>query len=221
MVVCITTLNEVDSIGWLVTSIVNLGHSVIVSDGGSYDGTPTAAANAGAVVLTSNERLPISTAMIKAYRWAFSSGYKRIVQMDAGNSHDPLELSNLLSHDADVVIGSRFMTGASYYGRRWRAWLSRIAALACNLAQPGAWLSDWTSGYRVYSRRAIAVLLANKYQATMHGWQIETLARLGKADLSIVEAPITYRAGPSSFNGRVVNEALRTWLHIFSHAGEV
>jgi dolichol-phosphate mannosyltransferase len=214
-------LNEIDSIGWLVTSLVNLGYSVIVSDGGSHDGTPRAAANAGAVVLTSTERLPISTATIKAYRYALPSGYDRIVQIDAGNSHDPLELPSLLSHDADVVIGSRFMPGSNYYGRRWRAWLSRIAALACNLAQSDIWLSDWTSGYRVYSRQAIEVLLDNKYQATMHGWQIETLARLGKAGLFIVEAPITYHAGQSSFNPRVVNEALRTWLHVFVRANEV
>lgn len=218
-VVCITTLNEARTISPLVRQLCRQGHAVIVSDGGSDDDTDRAALLAGAHVLPSYRRLPIGPALVLALDRALLQGYKRIVVMDAGGSHDPIDVARLLSYDADVVIGSRFVKGASYRGRPWRAVLSRLASVACNVAQPGAHYNDWTSGFRVYSRRAAQVVVRNHYRARMHAWQIETLARLGEAGMSVVEAPIRYTAGRSSFNLSVAREAFMVWLHMMNHIG--
>lgn len=220
--VCISTLNEAPTIAPLIWSLRDQGHTVIVSDGGSTDNTDLTAEAAGADrVLTSPRRLPIGHALMRAFEYAMPDlcGHDTLTVIDAGGSHDPADLPRLLAVQADVVIGSRFVPGATYEGRPLRAALSRLAALACNLAQPGAWHHDWTSGYRVYSRRAIDVILRNHYRASQHAWQIETLARLGEAGMSIVEVPITYRAGRSSVGLDTVYEATNVWLHMVHHIG--
>ena len=143
-----------------------------------------------------------------------------ILQIDAGGSHDPAEARRMvraLDAGADVVIGSRFMPGAAYIGGTWRRRvMSQAAALACNVTQ-GAHVRDWTSGYRLFTADAAFALLQYKYWQRMHGWQIAVLARANALGLNVVEVPITYRAGRSSFNGKVALEAANTWLDIMHH----
>jgi hypothetical protein len=52
------------------------------------------------------------------------------------------------------------------------------------------------------------------YRTTMHSWQIETLRKAIDLNLHIVEVPITYRAGRSSFNRRIAKDALKVWATI-------
>jgi dolichol-phosphate mannosyltransferase len=217
--VLITTLDEAASVYVLTRQLLEMGCAVIVSDGGSVDGTVKAARNAGALVLEAEQRLPIGPALIRAYERARYLGYERFVQMDAGGSHEPADLPALLAIDADVVVGSRFARGATYTGRPWRALLSRLMALACNLVTAGPWVRDWTSGYRVLSAAAVDELLRHTYRGTMHAWQMETLARLRAAGLSVVEMPITYTVGRSSASWQTVYEASDVLLHIFNHIG--
>lgn len=122
-----------------------------------------------------------------------------------------------LNAGADMVIGSRFVKGAAYVGGTTRRRvMSQAAALACNVTQ-GARVHDWTSGYRLFTAEAATALLQYKYWQRMHGWQIAVLARANALGLKVVEVPITYRAGRSSFNGKVALEAANTWLDIMHH----
>jgi dolichol-phosphate mannosyltransferase len=155
------------------------------------------------------------------WRHALEGGATRIVQIDAGGSHDPADIPTLLSSTADLVVGSRFCPGGRHVGNPRRALLSRVAAGACSFAQTGARYADWTSGYRVLSARCARYLLSVPYRATMHGWQIETLARAGEAGFSIEERPITYTAGRSSLNRAVAWEAFLVWNDILNHIGWV
>lgn len=225
----VTTFNEAATIGALVSELGANGFSpVIVVDDQSLDETPHYARMAGADVRETDKRFGIGLSLMAGWL-AFlpeTFGCEYIVQIDAGGSHDPNEAMGLVAYatatGADVVIGSRFCKGARYTGNPKRALLSRLAALMCNLAQHGAHYSDWTSGYRVFSRKALQTLLSVKhYRGRMHEWQIEVLARAGEAGLRIVEAPITYTAGRSSFNLRVAWEAFQMWGHVFNHIGAV
>ena len=143
---------------------------------------------------------------------------------DAGGSHDPAAAKSLLDVQtltgAEIVVGSRFVPGAIYRGEAspWRPLLSRVAASACNMAT-GARYFDWTSGYRVFTADALQELLDKFYHARMHGWQIEVLAQANAMGMHIVEWPIEYTAGRSSFNWRVAHEASNSWLHVFFHIG--
>jgi dolichol-phosphate mannosyltransferase len=217
IVACVTTRNEVESIGPLVDALRALDMKVVVVDDASTDGTAGFADYLGAHVTRNEHRLGIGPSLLAAWRRALELGANRVLQIDAGGSHDPQDCATLLASNAEVVIGSRFIDGARYEGRPWRAVMSRAAAMACNMAQAGAHWQDWTSGFRCFSRRALVRLLKPTYSAKMHAFQIEVLARAGEAGLSIEEVPITYTAGRSAFNWKVMNEAVGVWLDVLNH----
>jgi dolichol-phosphate mannosyltransferase len=220
--VCITTHNEAANIGALVESIITLGYDPIVIDEGSNDNTLKIAGEMGADVLAATHERGIGQCLMSAWRFAYQMNYARVAQLDAGESHNPGELPRLLkaSEGHDVVIGSRFLPASEYNGRPNRRNLSRLYAHACNLLS-GAKFTDWTSGYRIFSRHAIDTLLAHEYKALMHSWQAEVLSVAYHSGLSITERPITYHAGDSAFNRSIALEAIYTLRHIAAHKGDI
>ncbi len=222
---CVTTLNEAGTIGKLLLNNVGLNHIYMV-DAGSADVTCHEALLAQERYdlrlwfCHHPDRIPIGEALVEAWRAALAE-CDVIAQMDAGGSHDPEDFSNLwhaLDSDAAafadrpvVVIGSRFMPGASYEGRHGkRYWLSRLASAMMN-AKTGQRLTDWTSGYRLFTRSALSYLVNHHYQATMHGWQIEVVLAALALGFEVREAPITYKPGRSSFSLDVAMEAFGVW----------
>lgn len=208
----------------LVNDLCQRDFRVIVVDDGSTDDTPQIASLAGASVNFNPQRIGIGPSLMTGWALALKAGAKRIVQIDAGGSHDPKAARTMVQalDVADMVIGSRFAPSAKYVGGPWqRPILSKIAATMCNLAQHGGRYSDWTSGYRAFTREALERLIEKNYTARMHSWQIEVLANAGALGLSIMEIPIVYTAGRSSFNRKVANEAINSWLHVFNHIGAV
>lgn len=224
--ICITTYNEADTIGPLVRRFVSVGWSVCVADGGSTDGTASAALNAGATVLSGLKREGIGPCLMRAWRYALDNGFTGVIQIDAGGSHNPDDVLAIImaAGSADMVIGSRFMPGATYdntHGKPLRPFMSRLAAHLMNFAQMGARYTDWTSGYRYFSAPLLKRLLLKRYHTEMHTWQIEVLAHAGEMGFKIVEVPINYTAGRSSFNRKIAHEAFLTWLHVMHHVGWV
>jgi len=211
----ITALNEADTIGGLVAEILRNGLAVIVVDDGSTDGTGDEAAKAGATVITHDTPQGIAPSLMDAWRMAYSFGWTRIIQIDAGGSHDPAQIDRLLTSGTDVTIGSRFLPSSEYIGRGWRKHASNLAAVLLNWAAHQH-IHDWTSGYRVFSRKAIEVLLSGNYMTTMHTWQIETLHLALKCGLSVSEFPITYRAGQSTFKLKTVDDFIKVFLWVLN-----
>ncbi len=211
----ITTLNEELTIGPLVGALRRDGWRVCVVDDASEDDTAYNAWHAGAHVIDHALRRGIGPCLVEGWGWALSQGATRVVQLDAGGSHFPLQALDLANGlaSAEVVVGSRFCAGAYYHGNLRRQVMSRAAALACNVRYCHAitGISDWTSGYRAFSAPALRKLAGCEYRATMHGWQIEVLLAARWLGLRIAEMPITYRAGRSSFNRRVAKEAFGVW----------
>jgi dolichol-phosphate mannosyltransferase len=210
----VTTRNEAATVGYLVRALLaTVAERVVVVDAASEDDTVQCAAEAGATVVPSDVRLPIGPALMKAWQVALGAGATAILQIDAGGSHDPMDAARLLGRlsYADLVVGSRFVDGAEYLGGMWwRKAGSRWAAQMCNLVQ-GERLTDWTSGYRAFRAGVARDLLRYSYQARMHGWQIETLVHALDLNYRVTEAPITYRAGRSSFDKKVAAEAFGVW----------
>lgn len=213
--VVITALNEADSVGALVYYFRGRGYDVVVVDDGSTDQTGEIAARNGASVIRHNAPQGISAALVEAWKFGMMDGsHRRFIQIDAGGSHDPEQADRLLSVKADIVIGSRFVPCALYIGNKRRALMSRIAARMCNFAKAKNKLSDWTSGYRVFSRETIGRLCYQHYSSRGHAWQIEVLTRAIRYGMSIKEAPITYVAGRSSLNIKSIDEAFCAWLEL-------
>lgn len=211
----VTTYNEEATIGELIADLFNAGiDDVHLIDGGSTDCTVDRAEAAGAMIVAMGPRAPIAECLRVGWNTALDAGATRILQIDAGGSHRVSDIWTLFENKSDVVIGSRFVRGSRYEGNAKRQLMSRIAGMACNLAVPGACWNDWTSGYRVFSRRAAEYLVKQPYTATMHAWQIEVLAHAARAGFRIEEVPITYIAGRSSFNRKVAREAIGVWWRL-------
>ena len=213
---CITARNEVETIGPLVKALTELDYLVFVIDDGSTDDTGEAGLPWGAQVIRHRESRGIGPSLMEAWRAALALGCEAVIQLDAGGSHDPAAAPRLIAEleCADVVIGSRFWAlFCAYKGPFWRKWGSRLTAWLCNLACRTEF-TDWTSGYRAFSREALETLLEHDYKATMHGWQMEVLWQANESGLRVAEVPIAYESGRSSLSPRVILEALRVGLRI-------
>jgi len=207
----IATYREEYTIKALVRALKYQGMRVIVVDD-SDDATPVLAKQGGAdsVIIRKGER-GIASAYNKGFVKALAEpGVEWIVQIDAGGTHDPRDLPNMLTHGrlgAGLVIGSRFMIDVPHLSRRTAishgaAWLMR---------RLGVRVSDATSGYRVWSRDVLEAVLVSPIRAEGFAFQLELLYRAHRAGATIVEVAIPYRLTNSSFNWGMVWEALRIY----------
>ena len=81
-------------------------------------------------------------------------------------------------------------------------------------------ITDATSGFRCYSRRALEIILENPIDAEGYSIQVEAIYRAHKAGLSITEFPIIFverREGTSKMSWKVILESVFTpWRLRFS-----
>lgn len=216
MVIVIPARNESQTIGPLVREACQFG-LVIVVDDASDDDTRTVAREAGAEVVINPTRRHIAYSTVRGMHIALGLGASKIVTMDAGGSHYPYELWNLIGCDADLVIGSRRGYKAPWH-RRLLSWLASECinlAMQTNLDR----ICDCTSGFRCYSRRAADLLCKVDIISYSYDWQIEALARVHAAGMSIKEIPVSYRFTNSHLRMRDVWQALKTCKKI--HGGKL
>lgn len=186
--------NEVAAIGRVVSSLREQAPSfdVLVVDDGSTDDTAAHATAAGASVVKLPFNLGIGGAVQAGFVYAREHDYDYMAQVDGDGQHDPGELAKLLERISgepavDMVCGSRFITEDYVYpapiSRRTGIHLFAFA-LTRILGQR---ISDPTSGFRLYSRRAIA-LFARDYP---HDYpEVEAILMVHAHRLRITEVPV-------------------------------
>lgn len=201
----VTTYNEADTIGQLVSALHEVvDHVLVVDDARSTDNTEAVAAAFGAETLVDISITGIGPCLLVGM--SRLRGHK-VVTIDAGGSHDPYEIPAMTYSTTDVVVGSRFVPGGSYEGRAWRARASRFYSHLCSV-KTGYDCKDWTSGFRCYSPAAVREILSRPPSATMHGFQPQALAVCYGSGIRVREHPIAYRAGRTSMNRKVAREAV-------------
>lgn len=191
--VLIPALNEEQSVAAVVASARRLGYEVCVVDDGSSDQTSHRAREAGAHVLRLPVNVGIGGALRCGFRWALSQGYDAVIQVDADQQHDTAEVGPLLdamrSTGAEMVIGSRFMTGSGEYEVK-RARRVAMATLSRRVARiTGVRVLDSSSGFRVI-RRPLLDRFASDYPVEYLGDTVEALVDAGHTGAKIVEQPV-------------------------------
>ncbi|HET7212374.1 MAG TPA: glycosyltransferase [Terriglobia bacterium] len=148
-------------------------------------------------------------AYIRGYREALEAGSDWILEIDAGFSHRPADIPQFFSamqKGYDCVFGSRFMPGGSIRRSSWkRYFISRGGTILTNLML-GTRLSDMTSGFEMFSRRALQAVLEHGIRSRAHFFQTEIKAYCH--NFKITELPIQYQAASPRLHGSAVNEAL-------------
>jgi len=212
--------------GATVASVVRAVHEhapkydVLVVDDGSTDATATLARAAGAAVVPLPFNLGIGGAVQAGFRYALDHEYDFMAQVDADGQHDPTQLGRLeeamrSDHTLDMVCGSRFLRRNQYPAPISRRTGIHIFAFILSRVV-GQRVSDPTSGFRLYNRRAIS-LFARDYP---HDYpEVEAVLMLHHHRLRMREVAVRMLArggGASSINsGKSVYYMIKVLLAIF------
>src|SRR5438034_11508552 len=148
--IIVPTLEEVDNVAPLVEQIeqtnVPFGEIIFVDDG-SIDGTrekirALATAHRVRLIERDGAERGLAGAIIAG---AHASSADVFVVMDADLSHPPEKIAALLhpilTNEADLVIGSRYISGGATPG--WPAWRRFLSRVASALAYPLPGLHDF------------------------------------------------------------------------------
>jgi glycosyltransferase involved in cell wall biosynthesis len=185
--------NEASCVGEVVRELRRSapGFDPLVVDDGSTDNTPAVAREAGARVVRHPFNLGIGGAVQTGFTFAQEHNYDYLVQVDGDRQHDPGEIRRLehamAESDVDMVCGSRFL----HEDHKYPAPVSRrtgIHLFAFLLSKVvGQRVSDPTSGFRLYNRRAIGVF-ARDYP---HDYpEVEAVLMVHAHRLRMCEVPV-------------------------------
>jgi len=177
----------------------------VVVDDGSADLTAEVAKAGQARVLRLCRNVGIGGAVQSGIRLAHREGFDAAIQLDGDGQHPPSEIAKLVEQakgaDApDIVVGTRYRGKDNFRSTLLRRigswWLRTVLRLITRVR-----VSDPTSGYRLYGRRALELYdWAYPYDYP----EPEALAMARAARLKVVEVPVTMRerqGGASSIGG--------------------
>lgn len=221
VVMVIPTYNEAGNISWIVERLrtAQPDVDVMIVDDNSPDGTgqladDLAAADPQVSVVHRTEKAGLGAAYLHGFAVALEHGYDVIGEMDADGSHQPEQLDRLLTavHDADLVIGSRWVPGGSVVNwPKSRELLSRGGNLYVRILL-GLRVGDATAGFRLFRRQTLEAIDLASVQSTGYVFQTDLAYRVANAGLHIVEVPIEFVErvrGDSKMSGAVATESLK------------
>lgn len=188
----IAAYNEAAMIRSVVVDALRTFPWVVVVDDGSKDATAVEAGAAGATVLVHPINLGQGAALQTGIDYAVLKGASHVVTFDADGQHltsDVVKMLQLMhEHDAQVVLGSRFLGSTEAMGNARRVLLK--AATVFTRVTSGLQVTDAHNGLRVL-RRDAAKAIQLRQNRMAHASEI--LDEIGKHKLRYVEAPVTIR----------------------------
>jgi len=118
--IIIPAYNEERNIGKVLAGIrdLKIDADVLVVNDGSTDKTEEIALRENAKVISLPYNLGYGSALQTGFKYAVLNEYDYIIQFDGDGQHDPenikVIINQLLTGEADIVIGSRFLGNCSY-----------------------------------------------------------------------------------------------------------
>ncbi len=157
----------------------------------------------------------LGTAYVHGFKWALERKYEYIFEMDADFSHNPNDLEKLYNAchlgDADLAIGSRYVTGVNVVN--WplsRVLMSYFASVYVKLIT-GMKIHDATAGFVCYKRNVLEQINLDKIKFVGYAFQIEMKYRTFCKKFQIVEVPIIFTdrtKGQSKMSNSIIVEAV-------------
>lgn len=191
---------------------------ILIVDDNSPDGTGQIADRLAAdyeevEVLHRAAKEGLGPAYVAGFQRALAGGAARMISMDADFSHDPADLPRLVeaSADADLVIGSRYVSGGEI--AEWgplRRFVSRGGSTYARLIL-GLPIRDLTGGFKCYRREVLSTIDLPSLESLGYAFQVETTFRACRAGFRVEEIPIRFterRAGASKMSKSIFAEAV-------------
>jgi dolichol-phosphate mannosyltransferase len=203
-IVIIPTYNEIENIEKMILKVFSLpsNFDMLIVDDGSPDGTAEVVKRLQRrffnrlYLIERKEKLGLGTAYITGFKWALQQGYGYIFEMDADFSHNPADLPRLYKacseEDADVAIGSRYVSGVNVVN--WpitRVLLSFFASKYVCLIS-GMNIKDTTAGFKCYRREVLETIDLDKIRFKGYAFQIEMKFMAYKSGFCLKEIPIVF-----------------------------
>jgi dolichol-phosphate mannosyltransferase len=222
-IVIIPTYNEIENIETIVRAVFSLhkAFDVLIVDDNSPDHT------ADKVIALQSEfkdrlhleqrskKAGLGTAYVHGFQWALARQYQYIFEMDADFSHNPMDLEKLYNAchfgEADVAIGSRYVTGVNVVN--WplsRVLMSYFASVYVKMIT-GMKIHDATAGFICYKRQVLEQIQIDKIKFIGYAFQIEMKYRAYAQQFHIVEVPIIFTdrtKGQSKMSNAIIKEAV-------------
>jgi len=220
--VIIPTYNEKENIEKIIRKVLSLAGNfhVLVIDDGSPDGTADIVKSlqkefTGRLFIEERKgKLGLGTAYIHGFKWALNRDYQYVFEMDADFSHNPDDLIRLYDAavgGADLVVGSRYISGGKVQNWPWdRIFISKGGAYYTKLI---TWMpvEDPTAGFVCYRQKVLKTLPLDKIKFVGYAFQVEMKYRAWKLGFKIEEVPITFvdrKEGVSKMSKGIVKEAM-------------
>ena len=222
-IVIIPTYNEIENIETIVRAVFSLHKpfDILIVDDNSPDHT---ADKVIALQAEFKDRLHLEkrakksglgTAYVHGFQWALARHYQYIFEMDADFSHNPNDLEQLYNAchfgEADVAIGSRYVTGVNVVN--WplsRVLMSYFASVYVKMIT-GMKIHDATAGFICYKRIVLEQIKIDKIKFIGYAFQIEMKYRAYVNKFRIVEVPIIFTdrtKGQSKMSNAIIKEAV-------------
>jgi len=192
--------NEEKTVGTVVKEVKRLfpDFDFIVINDGSIDETELEAEKAGATVVTLPFHSGGTAAVITAYLIALNNGYDFLVKIDADGQHKVEDIQKILEPVligvADISVGSRYLTNDIENDSSLKIGGRIFSSYVLNRVLKDVPITDITSGFRSWNRRALKILL-NEYLNNKRLpddsilWLIESIISTNHG-LKIKEVPI-------------------------------
>lgn len=221
-VVIIPTYNEKENIENVINAVFALPvmFDVLIIDDNSPDGTAAIVErmqkqwDGRLHLLKRSGKLGLGTAYIMGFKWCLNAGYEFIIEMDADFSHPPkklLELRQACLDDADVAIGSRYVSGVNVVNWPMGRVIMSYYASAYVRIVTGMNVRDTTAGFVCYRRNVLEAIDLDKIRFKGYAFQIEMKFTAFKMGCRIKEVPIIFVnrvLGTSKMNSSIFGEAV-------------
>ncbi|MFL9829798.1 polyprenol monophosphomannose synthase [Flavobacterium sp. ARAG 55.4] len=222
-IVIIPTYNEIENIESIIRAVLSqhkIFHVLIVDDN-----SPDHTADKVRLLQTEFEgrlflenrkqKSGLGTAYVHGFKWALAHDYEFIFEMDADFSHNPNDLEKLYNAchfgDADLAIGSRYVTGVNVVN--WplsRVLMSYFASVYVRMIT-GMMIHDATAGFVCYKRSVLEKINLDKIKFVGYAFQIEMKYRTFCNKFNIAEVPIIFTdrtKGQSKMSNSIIVEAV-------------
>ena len=186
--------NEEETIGTIVTKVLDYVDEVVCVDDGSSDSSARIAESCGAIVHRHRVNRGYGGALKSLFAKAREMNADALIILDSDGQHEPSDIPKLLKPildgEAEFVIGSRFVAGGGSEDMpAYRRLGIKVITAASNLSSDLE-IQDTQSGFRAFSKLAIERL---RFDSEGMELSLEMLEDAHEKDLTIQEIPTVIR----------------------------
>ena len=217
------TYNEKENIKKLIENLnsLNLSIDILVIDDNSPDKTWEILQNLekemkNLKLIIRNNKSGLDTAHKLAFDYAKNNNYEKFISLDADLSHDPAEIPKMINilDKSSFVIGSRYVEGGKCEMKKSRLILSNLGnkfiksvlKINCN---------EFTTSYRGFNLFRLDDFNLNMIKSKGYSFFMETIYRLSKHGVKIIEIPIHFRDRKHGYSKIPGIEIFRTLKNLF------